>query len=263
MSPALESVARFALTERYALATMSLDEVAEACKVSKSSVIRFCCALGYDGFRSFRQALIREQLSLHGEPPGDHKSVGAPAFVSSPSAVLSSLARSLDISSQMLDCSAFAASVEIISSAQNVIWFGVGDSGFLAMSGSHRFSINGIGSKAIYSSDELRALSRHQNDQSVLICISRSGRLPSVLDAVRTIRESGHMSVVAVTGDPGAPLSQMADHVLTTAPIDLYAEGQRTTLQSTQMAIIDALVAGVLHARHPSVKATGVPEQGS
>lgn len=261
LSPALLAVANYVLEQGPNLVFRSVDEIALASHVSKATVVRFSRALGYDGLRSLKQAMISNRLSL--EATGSQKTHNRVSLekheynLGTGPEVLQALADSLLATASMLNSTTFEQAVCVMAKAKQLVWYGTGDSGYLAMSGHHRCQINGINSKATYYPEDMRFTARQLSVNDVVICISRSGRTNSMLSPIRAVKTQSPSTLIAITGDPGSPLANLADYTLVSASIDLYVGEQRTTLQTTQMSIIDALTTALLAKKYPDIRSTG------
>ena len=262
LSPALLAVADYVLEQGPNLVFRSVDEIALASHVSKATVVRFSRALGYDGLRSFKQALISNRLSVdnaHGQRAENGASLKEKREfnLGAGPQVLQALADSLLATDRTLNSATFEQVVNLMAKARQLVWYGTGDSGYLAMSGHHRCQINGLNSKATYYPEDMRSTARQLGADDVVICISRSGRTNSMLSPIRVVKTQSPSRLVAITGDPGSPLANLADYTLVSASIDLYVGEQRTTLQTTQMSLIDALTTASLAKKFPNIRSTG------
>lgn len=260
LAPSLQSVAAYMLTYGDKLGNVSLDELAKASGTSKASVVRLCQALGFSGFRELQRAFgasALEQAAVVRETkaawPAEQGTTVDPA------STLGALVASVQGTQRLLQPTAVDVVARRIVRAARVAWYGLGDSGFLALSADHRCMINGLNSRALTASRDVTALAPQLTQDDVLICISRSGRLPNLVQAMRQAKASTQAYLAAITGDPGAPLVQLVDVALISAPIDIYAADQRTTLQTAQMAVLDTLIVRVLELRHKEVQLHGVP----
>jgi RpiR family carbohydrate utilization transcriptional regulator len=264
LSPSLAVVASYVLANSDKVALLSVDEISLACNVSKATVVRFCRALGYDGLRSLKQSLIADQMRMSYQPNVRKVSAQINSETAHNSRVtLEAIANSLISTARLIDSKAFEAVVKLMARAELIMWYGVGDSGFLALSGNHRCQINGLNSKATYYPEDMKAFARQSGPADVLVCISRSGRTPSMLAPVRYFEANSPAKIVVITGDPGSPITKVADFTLVSAPIDLYVAEQRTSLQAVQMSVIDSLIAGLLFTRFGEVRCTGTEPERS
>lgn len=249
-------IAHHVLREGERLASSSIAEIAEACDTSKATTVRFFKALGYDGFRTFKQDLIRHYVEPAQEPAQD-----GGATADTEESMLAHIARS--VGATRIDAASLERAVSLIAGSSLVVWFGIGDSYFLAQSADHRCMINGMNSRALQTAADVHLLCKQVKPGDVLVCLSRSGRWEEVVKAVRVAKASSEIKIVAVTGNPGSPLVCMADVALISSPIDLYVEANRTTMQATQMAVVDTLLAGVLRQLYPGIRTSGIVGEAS
>jgi RpiR family carbohydrate utilization transcriptional regulator len=237
------------------LQALSIDEICNACDVSKATVVRFCQSLGYNGFVAFKNALIAELI---------HTDVGALRTEDSLQTastdvidMFEQLAVSIRRTQQLVDDEVFRSAVLLAGQARTLVWFGAGDSGNLVASGDHRMMINGINSRCVKDPQGLTSMARILTKDDALIVISRSGRTSTVIEPLRYLRKQSDCPVIAITGDPGSPLAKMAEICLFSAPIDLYVEEQRTTMQTSQMYLLDAFVNSMLREHFSKIRVVG------
>ncbi len=259
LPPSLARVAEFVLADPRVLATMSVTELAAANKVSKPSIVRFCQALGFSGLRPLKQAIMAEQIAAGMQSGAEARDHATPLAEEAPAtALLGHLTEALVETGRRQNADILMSAARSITRAQLVAWYGIGDSGFLALSGHHRSQINGINSVASYMNEELLAIARRLTPGDVVVCISRSGRHAKVNDTMRNLKERYAVHTIAITGDPGSLLARQVDYPLISSPIDIYVGDQRTTMQSAQMMVLDALLGTVLQLRSSEVSMTGI-----
>jgi len=237
------------------LQTLSIDEIRKACDVSKATVVRFCQALGYDGFVAFKDALIAELI---------YSDIGAlqtesrqETAATDSTDMFEQLVASIRRTRQLIDDKAFRSAVLLAGQARTLVWVGAGDSGNLVASGDHRMMINGINSRCVKDPQGLTSMAKILTRNDALIVVSRSGRTPTVIEPLRYLRKQSDCPVIAITGDPGSPLAKMAEICLVSAPIDLYVEEQRTTMQTAQMYLLDAFINSLLREHFSPVRVVG------
>src|SRR5690606_8433277 len=130
MRPSERKVAAAVLADPGAVVHMAMAGLAEAAGVSEPTVMRFCTAPGFGGFRAFRLALA--QALVLGPPTAqaaltpDHP-VGALA-----GPVFGHALRGLDRARRHLDPAALAAAVDALVGARAVHFVGLGAAGVVA-----------------------------------------------------------------------------------------------------------------------------------
>ncbi|HHT26387.1 MAG TPA: MurR/RpiR family transcriptional regulator [Firmicutes bacterium] len=237
------------------LQTLSIDEIRKACDVSKATVVRFCQALGYDGFVAFKDALIAELI--YTDAGALQSEIGSKTASSGSADMFEQLVASIRRTRQLIDDKAFRSAVLLAGQARTLVWVGAGDSGNLVASGDHRMMINGINSRCVKDPQGLTSMAKILTRNDALIVVSRSGRTPTVIEPLRYLRKQSDCPVIAITGDPGSPLAKMAEICLVSAPIDLYVEEQRTTMQTAQMYLLDAFINSLLREHFSPVRVVG------
>lgn len=258
LPPSLYSVAKYALAQGHNLAVLSVDDIAAECQVSKATVVRFCRALGFDGLRSFKQSIITGRIkAAESSATQATKLQQRSGSVLNPQTMLQAVADSVLAGIRLTDPKMFAAAARQVAGSSLVVWYGVGDSSNLAASGHHRCQINRFNSRAIHIPEDLQAVAHQLTAADALICISRSGRTSSIVNPLRVVRSTSAVPIISVIGDPGSPLAQMSDYNLVSAPVDVYVDQQRTTMQTAQMSMIDALISAVLQLRYQILRCTG------
>ena len=254
----------YMLENRHRVAAMNIAEVIKSTGVSKASVIRFCQALGFQGFRDFKQAVIGELLPRpngHKKPESSREEGDWEDALADPGHFLTYLAQSVAAAVMQMNSRTFATAVKAAAQARLLVWYGTGDSGFIAASGDHRCMINGINSRVINMPESLISITKSLSAADFLICITRSGRTASVLEPIRWVRQEAPCQLLVITGDPGSPVARLADFCLPSTPIDLYVDSQRTTMQVAQMGMVDAFINALLRAKYASVTTVGLAKR--
>lgn len=231
MRPAEQKVASFLLYEGGDTAKWRLEALAARAGVSPSAVVRMCHALGFDGFRTFRDRWILE----HSRPPSDDESVRR-------NHPLWTAIESLLQTSELIDPSLFIQAGELVRSAETVLVYGHGGSGNLARLTAAALTVIGRLAVAITES-ETTSSQLPVDEKTVLIVISHRGMNPVIANFTRRCKELGATTIV-VTSGVNSPLAEHADLLLlTSAPV----EDDRVTLELSparvvQMAVLQSLI---------------------
>ena len=243
LSPKEQQLARFILGQPEIAVDMQIEELAAACSVSFSTVIRMCKSLNYAGFKEFCRTLYSDlsssQEDSHFEDihPGDE-----------PDAVMRNICLSsiqaIEQTMAIADLRELERAVDLLCRAQRVDFYGVGSSGLAAMDAGSKFSR--IRKTCIAHADPhsqiLTALTMRPEDVAVLI--SYSGETNDILNLAREIKKIG-TTIITLTRYGKNSLSSMAD-------ICLYSSSTETLLRSgamssriAQLCVIDTLYAAV------------------
>jgi RpiR family carbohydrate utilization transcriptional regulator len=168
---------------------MRIVDLASAARVSEPTVVRFCRAIGCEGFQNFKLALAQSTASsLPTEPFSLSERDTARDYTFKVfDATMSTLQQVRD----SLDPDAIEIAVEALCNAKRVEFYGFGASSPVAMDAQHKFFRLQIASTA-HSDPHLQAMSAMSlQPGDVVVAISQSGRSTSLLEAMDLVRESG------------------------------------------------------------------------
>ncbi len=248
LAPAEQRVARRVLDDPQAVAACTISELADRCRTSETTVIRFCRAVGFTGYPALRLALATEvgraqrdsgtarALSSDIDPGDDlDQVVEKIAFAD---------ARAVEETGQQLDVHVLHAVVDALVAARRIDVYGVGASAFVAQ--DFQMKLHRIGQVASAWSDFHRALTSAAllSGDDVAVGISHSGATQDTIEAIALARDRG-ATTVALTNFPRSPLAQKADHVLTTAARETMFRSGATASRLAQLTVVDCIFVGV------------------
>lgn len=243
------AVAEFVLAHPNEVLNISIAEIAYRVGVSQPTVARFVNALGFTGFKEFK---LRLAQSLASGVPYVHRDVGPDDTLDevAPKVFNRTIGALMSVRNQ-LDGPRLQRAVELVTRAGRMEFYGVGNSGIVAMDAQHKFFRFGIPSVA-YSDPHTQGMAATLLEEGdVVVAISASGRTPEIIRACELAREGG-AEVIAITAT-GSPLARIAS-VLLPADVpedpDVYAP---MTSRIAHLAIIDALSVSVALASGPEL----------
>lgn len=248
LAPAEQRVAQRVLDDPQAVAACTISELADRCRTSETTVIRFCRAVGFTGYPALRLALATEM----GRAQRDSGTARALSSDIGPGDDLDQVvekiafadARAVEETGQQLDVHALHAVVDALVAARRIDVYGVGASAFVAQ--DLQMKLHRIGQVAFAWSDFHRALTSAAllNDDDVAVGVSHSGATQDTIEAIALARDRG-ATTVALTNFPRSPLAQMADHVLTTAARETTFRSGATASRLAQLTVVDCIFVGV------------------
>ncbi|MCP2332717.1 MULTISPECIES: MurR/RpiR family transcriptional regulator [Actinoalloteichus] len=255
LARAEQRVANVVLEDPAAVTHRSITEVAEAAGTSETTVTRFCKAIGIRGYPELRLALaadtarnaVRDEQKLGGEiGPGDdlHDVIGKVAYAD---------ARAVEETAEQLDPIALRKVVDRVSAARRVDVYGVGASAFVAMDLQQK--LHRIGRVSFAWNDKHIALTSAAvlSEDDVAVGISHTGSTADVIEALRVARARG-ATTVAITNFPRAPITEVADHVLTTAARETTFRSGAMASRIAQLTLIDCLFIGVAQQHYETAQ---------
>jgi DNA-binding MurR/RpiR family transcriptional regulator len=246
LARAEQRVAKVVLDNPHVVAHRSITEVAEAAGTSETTVTRFCKAIGVGGYPELRIALaadtartaarIDRDLGSDIAPTDDlSQVVGKVAFAD---------ARAVEETADQLEIPTLSAVVDAVAGAGRVDVYGVGASAFVAADLQQK--LHRIGRICFAWSDTHIMLTSAAvlGPGDVAVGISHTGATADTVEALRVAREHG-ATTVALTNFPRSPISEVSDHVLTTAARETTFRSGAMASRIAQLTVIDCLFIGV------------------
>lgn len=246
LARAEQRVAKVVLENPGTVAHRSITEVAEQAGTSETTVTRFCKAIGVGGYPELRIALAadtaRSQARANHDMGGDigpgddlKQVVGKVAFAD---------ARAVEETAEQLDIESLDKVVQAVAGARRVDVYGFGASAFVAFDLQQK--LHRIGLTCFAWNDTHIALTSAAvlTGADVAVGISHTGSTAETVEALRVAGETG-ATTVALTNFPRSPITEIADHVLTTAARETTFRSGAMASRIAQLTVIDCLFIGV------------------
>ena len=243
-------VATYVLAHANDVIKMRIVDLAAQSEVSEPTVIRFCRALGFDGFQSFKLQLA-QQLGL-GSVYTQFAVDDNDTVADLGNKVFDTTIGSLLTVRDELNPEVLEQAINTISNARRVEFYGFGASGSVAADAQHKFFRLQL-STAAYTDPHIQHMSAISlSTEDVVVAISQSGETQALLQSVNLAREAG-ATVIGV-----APQNTSISHQCS-IPIYVNMEEdlQSFTPVSSRIAhlvVIDVLATGVARHRKPLLK---------
>jgi RpiR family carbohydrate utilization transcriptional regulator len=225
LPPAEQRVAKLLMADPRSFASLPVVELAERAHVSKPTVVRFCRSIGYDGLADFKRKLAG---SVNEGVPYVHRSVddddkAADIVVKVVDNAVAALLRWRNAAASQAVERAVAALAEAgrrAGQGSRIEFYGVGNSGIVALDAQHKFFRLGVTAAAVIDSHMQIMSATMLKPGDCAVIISNSGRSRDLLDVADIARKKG-ATVIAITAS-GSPLARVAQqtgagHVLLAA----------------------------------------------
>ena len=243
-------VANYVLANASEVIKMRIVDLASKSEVSEPTVIRFCKAIGFDGFQSFKLQLA-QQLGLGSVftqfAVEDNDTVADLINKVFDTTVGSLITAREEINSEVLE-----QAITTISNARRVEFYGFGASGSVAADAQHKFFRLQL-SSAAYTDPHIQRMSAISlGPEDVVVAISQSGETQALLESVALAREAG-ANVIGL-----APHTTSFSRVCNLAIyVNMEEDLKSFTPVSSRIAhlvVIDVLATGVARHRKPLLK---------
>ena len=238
-------VADFVLADPAVILNMRIIDLANQSQVSEPTVLRFCRALGYDGFQSFKL-----QLACYLGSSGIYSQFSvsdADSITDVSKKVFDSTIGSLIAVREELDITALESAIEALAIAERVEFYGFGASGSVAIDAQHKFFRLQV-SAAAYTDPHIQhmsAISLKSGD--VVVAISQSGRSTALIQSLKLAREAG-ATVIGLVPDktPVADLCAIPIHINVEENQHVFSP---VSSRIAHLVVIDVLAMGVAQQR--------------
>ncbi len=217
LPPAEQRVAKLVLADPRAFASLPVVELAERAHVSKPTVVRFCRSVGYDGLTDFKRKLAG---SVNEGVPFVHRSVdeddkSADIIVKVIDNAVSALLKYRNAAANHAFERAITALTDAGLKCHRIEFYGVGNSGIVALDAQHKFFRLGVRAQAV-SDGHVQVMSATMlASGDCAVIISNSGHSRDLLDVAEIARKKGATLIVITASDsPLAKFTQSANQVL-------------------------------------------------
>ena len=234
-------VAAYVLEHRAKVVQMRIVDLAAAAGVSEPTVVRFCRAIGFDGFQGFKLTLAQfvasntsyEQFCLDSRDSVEEFK----------EKIFDSTMGNLMRVKSDLDAANLEQAIVALAQTKRVDCYGFGASAPICSDAQHKFFRLNM-SAAAYSDPHLQTMAAVTlQPGDVVIAISQTGRTKDLLHTTQLAMDAG-ATVIALCPS-NTPLAQQVQIPLY---IDLDEDKELNTLMSsriTQMVVLDVLAVGV------------------
>jgi RpiR family carbohydrate utilization transcriptional regulator len=225
----------------------NITALAKSAQVSEPTVVRFCRAIGYDGWQEFKLKLAQTlALAL---PGADESLAPDDLAIDLVNKICSRSINTLLALRNNISPEAIQRALDILAHANKIEFYGQGTSGILAADAQHKFFRSGVPTVA-YSDPHIHSISASLLSKGdVVVALSQRGGSAALLGSVRLARKSG--ADVIVIAPSGTPLAELATVLV---PIDLSFNVDPYTPISARLAhlvVIDILAVGLALKRGP------------
>lgn len=243
-------VADFVLANAQDVINMRIVDLANHTEVSEPTVIRFCRAIGFDGFQSFKLQLA-QQLGM-GSVYTQFAVDDSDTVADLRNKVFDTTIGSLLSVRDELDPDVLETAINTIAKARRVEFYGFGASGSVASDAQHKFFRLQLSTSA-YTDPHIQNMSAISlGSEDVVVAISQSGKTKALLEGVQLAMEAG--ATVIGLAPVGTPLNKQCTIPIT---VNMKEDSQASTPVSSRIAhlvVIDVLATGVARHRKPLLK---------
>ena len=265
LRPSEKKAADYILSYRGPYERMLITDISERAGVSQPTMIRFVKAVGYSGFKEFKNALIRGQAREEGRRGAeDTEAENAMLYgfrilpgddlEKIPGKVIATSVQMLNETMKALSKKDYEAAVHAIASAERILIYGVEDSAVPAQDLQIKLMYLGMNC-CRYEDLYLQKVSAQTLKKGDLaIGISYSGCSKLTVEMMKKAKKAGAATLV-ITNFENALINRYGDYILCTSNRQ-FLYGDAVFSRITQLAIVDMLYMGVLNCNYEIYKKT-------
>ena len=222
--------------------TTPLRTVADDAGVSEAMVVKITKKLGFAGFKDFRAGIVGYNslptTELHQElsPDDTGAEIAQKVFRTS----IHALEETLSI----LDPEAFEKAADLIFTARQRDFYGIGGSAQIARDVSHKFLRIGVRTSVFDDAHMMLMSAALLGVGDVAVAFSHSGATTAVIEPLELARRRGARTI-ALTNYATSPLASAADVVLCSTAQGSPLLGENAAARIAQLVILDAVFVAV------------------
>jgi DNA-binding MurR/RpiR family transcriptional regulator len=229
-------VANWVMQQPEKIMHLSMAQVAQACGVSDTTVLRFCRNAGFQGYTDLKLSIARDLVSptqvIHDDiAPGD-----GPAVIARK--VFMSNIQALYDTAEVLNEDALIRAINLMTTAKRILIVGVGTSAPIVQNMYNMLMRLGLQCKAQTDSYLQLMEVALLGPGDVVVAVSQSG---SSIDPVLTLKQArdNGAATICITGNAQSPITEHADITLLSVAREARIEAIASRL--AQVSIADAL----------------------
>ncbi|MGL6200769.1 MAG: MurR/RpiR family transcriptional regulator [Lachnospiraceae bacterium] len=239
LSKSQKTVADYILNNQDKVMLNTLNDIAFACGVSETTVLRFLRKIGFTSYQLFRINLTQE-ISKNTSEAVYEDLTFQDSTEQIMEKIIQSTTSSIRDSKEIIDINSINLVVDHICKAQKVLVIGVGASASIATDLYHKLLKLNINVVCSNDPHMINILSINLTAEDLLIVISHSGESREVLEAVTLVSEQ-KCKVCAITSYAKSSLANRADYVICSSSLETMFRSDAMTSRIIQIVIIDII----------------------
>lgn len=228
---------------------LSLDRLANEAEVSQPTVIRMLKALGFKGYREFRDQLLREYAR---DEEGEGKTTPLYGYPLHKGERLEDIPRNMTAMTERMlqetlknfSVKTYKQIVEVLKHARIIDIYSVENSEVTAQDFVAKLLYLGFSCRHFGDHYYQRIAAGSLTSEDVAVGISYSGSSKDTVDVMKTAKKAGATTIV-LTNFKDSPISRYADYLISTSQEQLFY-GDAIFSRASQLLIVDMIYMGII-----------------
>lgn len=252
LPPTEKAAAHYLLGHYEEIVSLSIARFAQGAGVSKSSILRFCESLGFQGYKDFKVALALEIGNKDQQPLEAINATDNAKDIFRK--VIQADIKALEQTLALIDEKSLSKAVKILSKAKKLEIYGVGLSASIAQDAFSRFLRLGL-NVSVLTDAHMQAISASLlTSEDVVFAISHSGKSSETLRAARTAQKAG-ATVICLSSFLESPLVHLSDVALVSATGETAFRVDALASRIAHLSVIDTLYVSLAN-KHKKAQVT-------
>lgn len=198
-------LAKYIIENPDEISQMSINQIAKKIHISPATITRFCQKISFTGFNEFKYELKR-YIDLTNKPTVSSDIKEIDYF----SNLYQNHLEIIETTFRKMTYFDIQQAVSLLTEAEKVHVYGIGNSGIAAQEFKWKFFRIGIQVESITDPHQAVMDAALSSGRNLVIGISVSGKTKEIIDAVKIAKKQG-ASVLAITSEKTSELSRLAD----------------------------------------------------
>ncbi len=244
-----QKVANYILNDLSKVSKMSLRELSDQCNVSQPTVLRMVKAIGFAGFKEFRNAVIveiaksEETMAVH-QPMYGFPLEKEDRLEDVPKKIVTTTARVLEDNLKNISIKTYKKIIEILNHARMIDIYSVENSNVAARDLLTKLLYLGLNCRHMDDDYHQRICAGNLTEEDAAIGISYSGCSRDTVEAIKAAKKSKATTIV-ITNFRDSIISRYADYLICTSQEQLFY-GDAIFSRTSQLVLVDMIYMGLL-----------------
>ncbi|WP_279289314.1 MurR/RpiR family transcriptional regulator [Clostridium algidicarnis] len=250
LSDTEKKVANFILEYPSEISDLSIGNMSKRCGASEATIVRFCRAVGYSGFKDFKIDITRDMAYLEVNSKDDkyadiENGDDIDVIIKN---ISNNNKKAIDNTSKIISTKSIKEAIEALDNSKRIEFFGVGASYVIALDAFQKFCrINKLATA--HADTHIQTISAaNLTKGDVAVAISYSGETKDVYHAINIARSTG-ATTISITKYGSSSISDICDINLYVSSPEINIRSGATSSRIAQLNVIDILFAGVASKR--------------
>lgn len=252
-----KKIAHYVLSHKKEVSQMTVSELSKKCKSSTATIVRFCSALGYDGYRDFIKSFyhdvannILEDENIYEIDNNFNKEMSIHSTIY---AVSRLNVEAINNTLKVIDEKAIEKAVNMVDKANKVYFYALSGSKVVADDAVFKFQRLGIDCQE-YDTAHSQILSASiSKPNEVAIVISYTGETKDLINTLSYLKKNG-CQTIGITKFGENPISKIVDVSIQHSSIGRGYRTYSTRSRVVQHNIIDILFVALCQKRSVNLK---------